>query len=102
VVVWYSVLPAAKAAEAARQERVQGHGAGTLDAITGEVVSATLDFLSKELVRMTEHKKIAAIVRAAEVARRERYVCIHVGLGVGVYRYAYACSVLVWMLVVWG
>ena len=41
--------------------------------IQGEVISATLDFLSKELVRLNEHHKIATIVRAAEIARRERY-----------------------------
>jgi hypothetical protein len=42
--------------------------------VQGEVVSATLDFLSKELVRLSEHHKIATVVRAAEMARRERCV----------------------------
>lgn len=42
--------------------RAAEHTSGLLAAVTGEVVSSTLDFLSKELVRLTEHKKIASIV----------------------------------------
>ncbi len=48
------------------------HAEGAMGSIQGEVVSATLDFLSKELVRLNEHHKIASIVRSAEIARRER------------------------------
>lgn len=34
-----------------------------LDSIQGEVVSSALDFISKEVVRVSEERKIAALVR---------------------------------------
>jgi hypothetical protein len=48
------------------------HETATLDTVQGEVVASTLDFLSKELVRMTEQKKIAEIAFTAERTRRLR------------------------------
>lgn len=64
-----------RTAEAARHQaerRAKVHEEGVMGTVQGEVVSATLDFLSKELVRLSEHHKIATVVRAAEMARRER------------------------------
>ena len=63
----------AEAARRFQEERAKEHADSTMGSIQGEVISATLDFLSKELVRLNEHHKIATIVRAAEIARRERY-----------------------------
>ena len=59
-------------AEAAAATHMAACQDATLDTLQGEVMSATLDFLSKELVRMTEHGRIAAKVAAAERTRRVR------------------------------
>ena len=45
---------------------------GVVDAIQGQNISQTLDFLSKELVRKREEMKINAIVNKAEDERRRR------------------------------
>lgn len=42
------------------------------EGLQGEVISETLDNLSKKLLRITEEKKIRAKVEAAENERRER------------------------------
>ncbi len=71
------IVAAEREAEAARrfhETRLKEHADGAMGTLQGEVISATLDFLSKELVRLNEHHKIATIVRAAEIARRERCV----------------------------
>lgn len=51
------------------QERVID---GTAEALQAEVISKTLDSLSKELVRLKQERKIAAMVRIAEDMRRKR------------------------------
>ena len=51
------------------QERVLD---GTAEALQAEVISKTLDNLSKELVRLKQERKIAAMVRIAEDMRRKR------------------------------
>lgn len=51
------------------QERVID---GTAEALQAEVISKTLDTLSKELVRLKQERKIAAMVRIAEDLRRKR------------------------------
>lgn len=51
------------------QERVLD---GTAEALQAEVISKTLDTLSKELVRLKQERKIAAMVRIAEDMRRKR------------------------------
>ena len=45
---------------------------GVVDAIQGDNISKTLDYLSKELVRIKEEQKINAIVMMAENERRKR------------------------------
>ena len=45
---------------------------GVVDAIQGQNISATLDFLSKEKIRIKEEMKINAIVEQAENERRRR------------------------------
>jgi hypothetical protein len=45
---------------------------GVIDAIQGDNVSTTLDFLSKEKIRIREEMKINAIVQQAENERRKR------------------------------
>jgi hypothetical protein len=45
---------------------------GVIDAIQGQSISQTLDFLSKELIRKKEEMKINAIVNIAEDERRKR------------------------------
>ena len=53
----------------AHTERVMD---GFAEAIQGEFVSSALDRLSKELVRLKEERKIAAVVKLAERKRREK------------------------------
>jgi hypothetical protein len=65
---------AAERAQVEAERRSKAHAEGAMGTVQGEVVSATLDFLSKELLRLSEHHKIASVVRAAEMARRERCV----------------------------
>jgi hypothetical protein len=45
---------------------------GVVDAIQGQTISQSLDFLSKQLVRIREEQKINAIVMYAENERRKR------------------------------
>ena len=45
---------------------------GVVDALQGQNISQTLDFLSKELIRKKEEMKINAIVNMAENERRKR------------------------------
>lgn len=45
---------------------------GVVDAIQGQNISQTLDFLSKEMLRIKEEQKINAIVNQAENERRKR------------------------------
>lgn len=59
-------------ASQALQAKQRDHEAATVASVQGEVVASTLDFLSKELVRMTEQKKIAEIAFTAERTRRLR------------------------------
>ena len=51
------------------QERVLD---GTAEALQADIISKTLDHLSKELVRFKQERKIAAMVRLAEDVRRRR------------------------------
>jgi hypothetical protein len=51
------------------QERVLD---GAAEALQADVISRTLDNLSKELIRFKQEKKIAAMVRLAEDMRRKR------------------------------
>lgn len=51
------------------QERVLD---GTVEALQSDIISKTLDHLSKELVRFKQERKIAAMVRLAEDVRRRR------------------------------
>ena len=51
------------------QERVLD---GTAEALQADVISKTIDHLSKELVRFKQERKIAAMVRLAEDVRRRR------------------------------
>ena len=51
------------------QERVLD---GTAEALQANIISQTLDHLSKELVRFKQERKIAAMVRLAEDVRRRR------------------------------
>lgn len=44
----------------------------TVDTMQGEVIASTLDFVSKEIVRIMEEQKIADMVRGAEATRRQR------------------------------
>ncbi|MCQ2817984.1 MAG: hypothetical protein MJ252_12030 [archaeon] len=46
---------------------------GVIDAIQGDNIAKTLDYLSKEMVRIKEEQKINAIVEAAENERRRRH-----------------------------
>jgi hypothetical protein len=45
---------------------------GVVDAIQGENIAKTLDYLSKEMIRIQEEQKINAIVMMAENERRKR------------------------------
>ena len=45
---------------------------GATEAIQGSVISETLDLLSKELVRLKQERKVAAMVRLAEDVRRKK------------------------------
>ena len=45
---------------------------GVVDAIQGDNIAKTLDYLSKEMVRIKEEQKINAIVNMAENERRKR------------------------------
>lgn len=49
---------------------LEAHQASTVDAIQGEVMSATLDFMAKELVRSRQIEKVNAL--ATEAARHRR------------------------------
>jgi hypothetical protein len=51
------------------QERVLD---GAAEALQADVISKTLDTLSKELVRFKQERRIAAMVRLAEDVRRRR------------------------------
>lgn len=51
------------------QERVLD---GAAEALQSEIISKTMDHLSKELVRFKQERKIAAMVRLAEDLRRKR------------------------------
>lgn len=51
------------------QERVLD---GASEALQSQIISKTLDHLSKELVRFKQERKIAAMVRLAEDVRRKR------------------------------
>mmetsp|Transcript_21620 Transcript_21620/g.3547 ORF Transcript_21620/g.3547 Transcript_21620/m.3547 type:complete len:106 (-) Transcript_21620:345-662(-) len=53
----------------AYQERLMD---GLTEAVQGEYVAQALDTLAKELVRLKEEQKIAAIVTLAERKRREK------------------------------
>lgn len=44
----------------------------TVDTMQGEVISNALDFISKEIVRMSEERKIASMVKLANFTRRQR------------------------------
>lgn len=46
---------------------------GVIDAIQGDNIAKTLDYLSKQLIRIKEEKKINAIVEMAENERRKRH-----------------------------
>mgnify|MGYP005991038877 CR=1 FL=1 len=68
-------------AEVSRQERERQAAAAVrvaqeaaVDTAAGEVASAALDFLSKELVRQGEATRVAAVVAHAEDTRRRREV----------------------------
>merc|ERR1712216_426760 len=43
-----------------------------MDTLQGDVISKALDFISKEIVRVSEEKKIAALVKKATYTRRIR------------------------------
>ena len=45
---------------------------GVAEAVQSEVIARSLDNLSKELVRLKQERKIAAMVRIAEDVRRRR------------------------------
>jgi hypothetical protein len=45
---------------------------GVIDAIQGQTISQSLDFLSKQMIRIKEEQKINAIVMLAETERRKR------------------------------
>jgi hypothetical protein len=45
---------------------------GVIDAVQGQTISQSLDFLSKQMVRIKEEQKINAIVMIAENERRKR------------------------------
>lgn len=45
---------------------------GLIDAIQGQQISQSLDFLSKEMIRIRQEQKIAMIVNQAENERRRR------------------------------
>ena len=45
---------------------------GVAEAMQSSIISKTLDNISKELVRLKEERKIAAMVRLAEDVRRQR------------------------------
>jgi hypothetical protein len=51
------------------QERVLD---GVTEALQGDVISKTMDNLSKELVRLKQERRIAGMVRLAEDVRRRR------------------------------
>ena len=51
------------------QERVLD---GVAEGIQAEIISRSIDSLSKELVRMKQERRIAAMVRIAEDVRRRR------------------------------
>ena len=44
----------------------------TVDMVHGEVVWSTLDYLSKELIRLSEEDRISKLVARAEDTRRQR------------------------------
>lgn len=45
---------------------------GVAEAVQSEIIARSLDNLSKELVRLKQERKIAAMVRIAEDVRRRR------------------------------
>lgn len=51
-----------------QQRLIKGH----MESVQGSVIGSTLDFLSKELVRLEEERRISAIVKLAERQRRMR------------------------------
>jgi hypothetical protein len=51
------------------QERVMD---GVTEALQSSIISKTMDSLSKELVRLKQERRIAAMVRLAEDERRKR------------------------------
>ncbi len=69
-----SVAPAAVAAQAAEEDAVKGRQLleGALDSIQGYIASDALDFLSKEVVRLSEEYKITQFVAKANESRRIR------------------------------
>jgi hypothetical protein len=61
-------------ARASGAEAVARRLATTMESLQGELVSKTLDYLSKELVRFKDERQIAEMVRQAEWTRRQREV----------------------------
>ena len=45
---------------------------GVTEALQSSIISKTMDSLSKELVRLKQERRIAAMVRLAEDERRKR------------------------------
>ena len=58
--------------KAKKQRRLEQALISTQDSIQGEVLSATGDFLSKELIRRQQEAEIAKMVSAGERTRRMR------------------------------
>jgi hypothetical protein len=65
-----STAPTTSAPTTAQQQQQLDVG---LDTLQGEVLSDALDFISKEIVRVSEERKIAALVK--------QVCCCWVGLG---------------------
>eukprot|EP01135_Chromosphaera_perkinsii_P012450 Nk52_evm61s2657 gene=Nk52_evmTU61s2657 len=59
-------------AEEYESEHAQKSSAAVMESLQGDSVGRTLDFLSKELVRLQEERRIAAMVKLAERQRRMR------------------------------
>lgn len=69
-----NVIPEEEAEEILQQNHEEKVKNAVLESIQGEVISETLDGLSKELLRIKQERKINAMVNIAEKDRRLREI----------------------------
>lgn len=68
------MIPEEEAEEILQQNHEEKVKNAVLESIQGEVISETLDGLSKELLRIKQERKINAMVNIAEKDRRLREI----------------------------